>query len=99
MLEGKDRTPETCWIIAAVEDPIMEVGRDSNGFHSGVTSNSIWFHLGHSGSLDKGCYFILVKIAYSGAKVAEFYMSKIVCLHDVPNKIVSDRGTKFTSKF
>jgi transposase InsO family protein len=26
-------------------------------------------------------------------------MSRIVCLHAVPNKIVSDRGTQFTSKF
>ena len=27
------------------------------------------------------------------------YMSRIVCLHGVPKKIVSDRGTQFTSKF
>jgi transposase InsO family protein len=27
------------------------------------------------------------------------YMSRIVCLHGVPEKIVSDRGTQFTSKF
>jgi hypothetical protein len=26
-------------------------------------------------------------------------MSRIVCLHGVPKKIVSDRGTQFTSKF
>jgi transposase InsO family protein len=26
-------------------------------------------------------------------------MSSIVCLHGVPKKIVSDRGTQFTSKF
>jgi transposase InsO family protein len=26
-------------------------------------------------------------------------MSKIVCLHGVPKKIVSNRGTQFTSKF
>jgi hypothetical protein len=26
-------------------------------------------------------------------------MSKIVCLHGVPKKIVSDRGSQFTSKF
>jgi hypothetical protein len=57
---------------------------------------SIWVIVDH---LIKVAHFILVKIAYSGAKLAEFYMSKIVCLHDVPNKIVSDRGTKFTSKF
>jgi transposase InsO family protein len=27
------------------------------------------------------------------------YMSWIICLHGVPNKIVSDRGTQFTSHF
>jgi transposase InsO family protein len=26
-------------------------------------------------------------------------MSRIVCLHGVPKKIVSDRGTHFTSRF
>src|SRR3954464_2552826 len=26
-------------------------------------------------------------------------MSRIVCLHGVPSKVVSDRGTQFTSKF
>jgi hypothetical protein len=26
-------------------------------------------------------------------------MSRIVCLHGVPEKIVSNRGTQFTSKF
>jgi hypothetical protein len=26
-------------------------------------------------------------------------MSQIVCLHGVPKKIVSDRGSQFTSKF
>jgi hypothetical protein len=28
-----------------------------------------------------------------GAKLAELYIAKIVCLHEVPKKIVSDRGT------
>jgi transposase InsO family protein len=40
-----------------------------------------------------------VKTTYSGAKLAELYMSRIVCLHGVPKKIVSDRGSQFTSKF
>src|SRR3954466_2176873 len=26
-------------------------------------------------------------------------MSRIVCLHGIPSKVVSDRGTQFTSKF
>ena len=40
-----------------------------------------------------------VKITYTGAKLAELYMERIVCLHGVPKTIVSDRGTQFTSIF
>jgi hypothetical protein len=36
---------------------------------------------------------------YSGAKLVELYMSRIMCLHGVPKKIVSNRGSQFTSKF
>jgi hypothetical protein len=49
--------------------------------------------------LTKVAHFILVKTTYSGAKLAEHYMSRIVCLHGVPKNIVSDRGSQFTSKF
>jgi hypothetical protein len=47
----------------------------------------------------KVAHFIPVKMTYSVAKLAELYMSRIVCLHGVPRKIVSDRGSQFTSKF
>jgi transposase InsO family protein len=33
------------------------------------------------------------------AKYAELYLTKIVCLHGVPKKIVSDRGPQFTAHF
>jgi IS30 family transposase len=49
--------------------------------------------------LTKVVHFIPVKTTYSGAKLAELYMSRILCLHGVPKKIVSDRGSQFTSKF
>jgi hypothetical protein len=49
--------------------------------------------------LTKVAHFILVKTTYSGAKLAELYMFRIVCLHGVPKKIISDRGSQFTSKF
>jgi transposase InsO family protein len=55
--------------------------------------------MGYSGSLNKSSHFIPVKTTYSGAKLAELYMSRIVCLHGVLRKIVSDRGSQFTSKF
>jgi hypothetical protein len=43
--------------------------------------------------LTKVAHFIHVKTTYSGAQLAELYMSRIVCLHGVQKKIVSDRGT------
>jgi hypothetical protein len=47
----------------------------------------------------KVAHFILVKTSYSKLQLAELNMSRIVCLHGVPKKIVSDRGTQVTSKF
>jgi hypothetical protein len=49
--------------------------------------------------LTKVAHFISVKTMYTGAKFAELYMSRIVCLRGVPKKIMSDRGTQFTSRF
>jgi transposase InsO family protein len=49
--------------------------------------------------LTKVAHFIPVKTTYSRQQLMELYMSRIVCLHGVPKKIVSDRGTQFTSRF
>ena len=49
--------------------------------------------------LTKVAHFIPVKTTYIGPRLAQLYMEKIVCLHGVPKKIVSDRGTQFTSHF
>jgi hypothetical protein len=43
--------------------------------------------------LTKVAHFIPVKTIDYGPQLAELYMSRIVCLHGVPKKIVSDRGT------
>jgi hypothetical protein len=47
----------------------------------------------------KVAHFIPVKTMYKGAKIAELYIARIMCLHGVPKKIVSDRGTQFMSRF
>jgi hypothetical protein len=47
----------------------------------------------------KVAHFIPVKTTYMGARLAELYMARIVYLHGVPKKIVSDCGTQFTSRF
>jgi transposase InsO family protein len=49
--------------------------------------------------LTKVAHFIPLKTTYSGPQLAELYISRIVCLHGVPKKIVYDRGTQFISRF
>jgi transposase InsO family protein len=49
--------------------------------------------------LTKVAHFIPIKTTYFEPQLAELYVSRIVCLHGVPKKIVSDRGTQFTSRF
>jgi hypothetical protein len=58
--------------------------------------DSVWVIVGQ---MTKVAHFIPIKTTYSGPQLAELYMLRIVCLHGVPKKIVSDRGTQFTSKF
>ena len=58
--------------------------------------NSIWVVVDR---LTKVAHFIPVNTTYSGAKLAELYISRNVCLHGVPKMIISDRGSQFTSRF
>jgi IS30 family transposase len=71
-------------------DFIVGLPRTQNGY------DSIWVIVD---MLTKVAHFILVKTTYSRAQLVELYMSRIVCLHGVPKKIVSDRGTQFASRF
>jgi hypothetical protein len=71
-------------------DFIVRLPRTQSGY------DSIWVIVDR---LTKVAHFIPVKTSYSGPQLAELYMSRIVCLHGVPKKIVSDRGTQFTSRF
>jgi hypothetical protein len=73
-----------------VVDFIVGLPRTQSGY------DSIWVIVDR---MTKVAHFIPVKTTYSGPQLAELYMSRIVCLHGVPKKIVSDRGTQFTLKF
>jgi hypothetical protein len=52
--------------------------------------DSIWVIMDR---LTKVAHFISLKTNYMGTKLAELYMARIVSLHGVPKKIVSDRGS------
>ncbi|WVZ84666.1 hypothetical protein U9M48_031671 [Paspalum notatum var. saurae] len=79
------RTSETRRFIIAFEGARLEKGY-----------NSIWVVVDR---LTKIAHFIPVNTTYSGAKLAELYISRIVCLHGVPKRIISDQGSQFTSRF
>jgi hypothetical protein len=49
--------------------------------------DSIWVIVDR---FSKVAHFIIVKTTYKGANLAELYVARIVCLHGVPKKIVSD---------
>jgi hypothetical protein len=71
-------------------DFIMGLPKNQSGY------DSIWVTVDQ---LTKVAHFISVKTIYSRPQLAELCTSRIVCLYGVPKKIVSDRGTQFTSKF
>jgi IS30 family transposase len=71
-------------------DFIVGLPRTQSGY------GSIWVIVDQ---LTKGAHFIPIKTTYSWPQLAELYMSRIVYLHGVLKKIVSDRGTQFTLKF
>ncbi len=83
------KIPEWKWEEIGM-DFIVGLPRTSAGY------DSIWVIVDR---LTKVAHFIPMKTTYSGAKLAELYMARIVCLHGVPKKIVSDRGSQFTSRY
>jgi hypothetical protein len=75
--------PEWKWEEIVI-DFIMGLPRTQFGY------DSIWVIVDQ---LTKVAHFIPIKTTYPGSQLAELYMSRIVCLHRVPKKIVFDRGT------
>ena len=69
---------------------ITELPRSNRGY------DSIWVIVDR---LTKVAHFIPVKTTHTGAQLADFYIFRIASLHGVPKRIVSDRGTQFTSRF
>jgi transposase InsO family protein len=81
--------PEWKWEEVGM-DFIVGLPRTQRGY------DSIWVIVDR---LTKVAHFLPVKTTYSSARLAELYMERIVSLHGVPKKIVSDWGTQFTSHY
>jgi hypothetical protein len=77
------RIPEWKWEEISM-DFIVSLPKNQSGY------NSIWVIIDR---LSKVAHFISVKTTYKGSKLVELYIARIVCLHGVPKKIVSDRET------
>jgi transposase InsO family protein len=78
------KVPEWKW------DFITRLPRTSKGY------DSIWVIVDR---LTKVAHFIPVYTTYKGSQLTELYMARIVCLHGVLKKIISDHGSQFTSRF
>ncbi|WVZ88944.1 hypothetical protein U9M48_035411 [Paspalum notatum var. saurae] len=83
------RIPEWKWEEISM-DFIVGLPKTQSGF------DSIWVIVDR---LSKVAHFIPVKERYTGQDLAELFMARIICLHGVPKRILSDRGTQFTSRF
>ena len=49
--------------------------------------------------LTKVAHFIPIRTTYRVDQLGQLYVSRIVCLHGVPQTITSDQGSLFTSTF
>ena len=59
-------------------------------------NNAIWVVVDR---LSKVAHFLSIREDIIATQLADLYISRIVVLHGVPKKIISDRGSLFTSKF
>lgn len=64
--------------------------------HTHGGHNSIWVIVDR---LTKSAHFLGVKTIYKAIHLARMFITKIFRLHGIPYNIVSNRDSKFTSKF
>nr|GEV30326.1 putative reverse transcriptase domain-containing protein [Tanacetum cinerariifolium] len=71
-------------------DFIVGLPRTPNGY------DSIWVIVDR---LTKSAHFLLVKTTDNMEKLTQLYLKEIVCRYGVPISIISDKDSKFTSRF
>nr|GEV96969.1 putative reverse transcriptase domain-containing protein [Tanacetum cinerariifolium] len=71
-------------------DFIVRLPRTPSGY------DSIWVNVDR---LTKSAYFLPVKTTDSMDKLTQLYLKEIVCRHRVQMSIISDKDSKFTSRF
>jgi hypothetical protein len=75
--------------------------RNWYGFHSRATPYTwwLWFHMGHRGQLNQGCTLYTCEDNIFRSSICITIHVKDCFLHGVLKKIVSNRGTQFSSRF
>ena len=82
-------TPEWKWEHLTM-DFITKLPRTARG------DDTIWVVVDR---LTKSAHFLAIKESSSAEKLAEIFVREIVSLHGIPVSIISDRDTRFTSRF
>jgi hypothetical protein len=74
------------------------MGSHFDGFYCWIATDGKEIRLDFCSSRhsDKECSLIPVRTNYQAPDIARVFISKIVRLHGVPQKIISDRGLVFT---
>nr|GEZ35915.1 putative reverse transcriptase domain-containing protein [Tanacetum cinerariifolium] len=80
----------TCAKERIIMDFIIGLPRTPSGH------DSIWVIVD---LLTKSAHFLPVKMTDSMEKLTQLYLKEVVCRHGVPISIISDRDSKFTSRF
>nr|GEX38629.1 hypothetical protein [Tanacetum cinerariifolium] len=89
------------WWLGMKNDIAEYVRRNSYGFVTKLLRTSsghdtIWVIVDR---LTKSAHFLPMREDYKMDRLARLYMNKIVAIHGVPISIISDRDSRFTSKF
>ena len=79
----------------------MEMGAYYNRFCNGTVKKpeGTRLYLGDSGQTNESAYFLAMRNDFELERLAESYVWQIVCLHEVPVSITSDRDPGFTTNF
>src|SRR3954469_5562596 len=79
----------------------MEMGGNRYGLHYRIAydTKKEGYDMGIVDRLTKSAHFIPVNQKDNAEKLVEVYIKEIVSKHGVPKKIITDRGSVFTSAF
>ncbi|XP_074291097.1 uncharacterized protein LOC141617862 [Silene latifolia] len=84
------------WCVPDDEDLKRKIMTEAHSTPYSKGNNMIWVIVDR---LTKTAHFIPMKDTWSKAELAKAYVKNIVKLHEIPKDIVSDRDSRFISKF